>query len=602
MLFELELRAATEKAMQELYDITVSPDDIAINETRKDFEGDLTVVVFNLAKLTRQSPDALGKNVGDWLQEHCGEVLSYNVVKGFLNVVVKTEAWQNVYSEASLDKTLGRVSINANVSKHPVLVEYSSPNTNKPLHLGHVRNNFLGYAIAEILNATGNPVRKVNLINDRGIHICKSMLAWMKNGNGETPESTGIKGDHLVGKYYVEFDKLYKAEIVQLMESGIAEDVAKKTAPSIIEAQDLLLKWESHDAATVQLWETMNSWVYKGFDATYKMMGVSFDKFYYESETYLLGKGIVLEGLEKSVFYKKEDGSVWIDLTEEGLDQKLLIRADGTSVYITQDLGTAKMRYEETKFTKLIYVVGNEQEYHFKVLRAIMKRLGYDWWNELQHLSYAMVDLPSGKMKSREGTVVDADDLMQEMIDDAKKITQELGKIDDFESEEANALYHMIGMGALKYFILKIDPEKRMMFNPADSIDFNGNTGPFIQYTYARIRSVIRKGVQYKNLTGYESFNTVTYKSINRKEKDLMKIILDYPFQLGDAAEKLSPAIIANYVYELAKAFNQFYHENAIVDESQTDTSMFRMHLSNQCARIIKMAFALLGIQVPERM
>jgi len=602
MLFELELRAATERAMQEVYKITVSPDDISINETRKDFEGDLTIVVFNLAKIAKQSPDTLGNNIGEWLQEHCAEVLRYNVVKGFLNIVVKTEAWQVIYAESALDKSFGKVIIDANVSSHPVLVEYSSPNTNKPLHLGHVRNNFLGYSIAGILNATGNPVRKVNLINDRGIHICKSMLAWMKNGNGETPDSTGMKGDHLVGKYYVEFDKMYKAEIAQLIESGIAEDVAKKTAPSIIEAQELLLKWESHDASTVQLWEMMNSWVYKGFDATYKMMGVDFDKFYYESETYLLGKGIVIEGLDKGVFYKKEDGSVWIDLIEEGLDQKLLIRADGTSVYITQDLGTAKMRYEETKFTKLIYVVGNEQEYHFKVLRAIMKRLGYDWWNELQHLSYAMVDLPSGKMKSREGTVVDADDLMQEMVAEAKKITQELGKINDFEIEEANALYHMIGMGALKYFILKIDPEKRMLFNPAESIDFNGNTGPFIQYTYARIRSVLRKGVQFKSLAGYESFNCLKYHEINDKERGLIKLILDYPYQLGDASEKLSPAIIANYVYELAKAFNQFYHENAIVEEEKIETSMFRMHLSNQCSRIIKMGFGLLGIQVPERM
>jgi len=602
MLFELELRAATERAMQEVYKITVSPDDISINETRKDFEGDLTIVVFNLAKIAKQSPDTLGNNIGEWLQEHCAEVLRYNVVKGFLNIVVKTEAWQVIYAESALDKSFGKVIIDANVSSHPVLVEYSSPNTNKPLHLGHVRNNFLGYSIAGILNATGNPVRKVNLINDRGIHICKSMLAWMKNGNGETPDSTGMKGDHLVGKYYVEFDKMYKAEIAQLIESGIAEDVAKKTAPSIIEAQELLLKWESHDASTVQLWEMMNSWVYKGFDATYKMMGVDFDKFYYESETYLLGKGIVIEGLDKGVFYKKEDGSVWIDLIEEGLDQKLLIRADGTSVYITQDLGTAKMRYEETKFTKLIYVVGNEQEYHFKVLRAIMKRLGYDWWNELQHLSYAMVDLPSGKMKSREGTVVDADDLMQEMVAEAKKITQELGKINDFEIEEANALYHMIGMGALKYFILKIDPEKRMLFNPAESIDFNGNTGPFIQYTYARIRSVLRKGVQFKSLAGYESFNCLKYHEINDKERGLIKLILDYPYQLGDASEKLSPDIIANYVYELAKAFNQFYHENAIVEEEKIETSMFRMHLSNQCSRIIKMGFGLLGIQVPERM
>ncbi len=602
MLFESQLRADIVTAMQQLYAIDVNPDAVVLNPTRKEFEGDITLVVFNLAKTARKSPDQLGEEIGGWLRDHASEVSKYNVVKGFLNILIKTEAWSNVFAEVAVDRNYGKATIESNIALHPVLVEYSSPNTNKPLHLGHIRNNLLGFAVANILKASGNPVRKVNLVNDRGIHICKSMLAWMKSGKEETPESSGLKGDHLVGKYYVEFDKLYKAEIGQLMAEGMTEDDAKKKAPVMQEAQEMLRKWEANDADTVALWKKMNAWVYAGFDETYKMMGVDFDEIYYESETYLLGKEIVVDGLAKGAFFKKEDNSVWVDLTDDGLDQKLLLRGDGTSVYITQDLGTAKLRFDQTGFSRMIYVVGNEQDYHFKVLSLIMKKLGYPWWNQLFHLSYAMVDLPSGKMKSREGTVVDADELMGEMIADAKKITKELGKIDDFENDEAEKLYRMIGLGALKYFILKVDPEKRMMFNPAESIDFNGHTGPFIQYTYARIRSVIRKGEKYPDLKEFQQFNMMKYHGVNEKEKELMKQILRYPFVLGEAADKFSPAIIANYCYELAKYFNQFYHENAIVDVDQVDTSKFRMQLSFQCARVINMSMELLGIGVPERM
>ena len=562
----------------------------------------ILLLIFNLSKQAGKSPEVVGNELGGYLTAHCAEVEKYSVVKGFLNVVIPTDAWLSLFSDLTTDKQFGHVLADSSFIHAPVLVEYSSPNTNKPLHLGHIRNNLIGYAVAELLKATGNHVKKVNLVNDRGIHICKSMLAWLKKGNGETPQSSGIKGDHLVGKYYVEFDKLYKAEIEILVKSGISEEEAKKKAPMIVEAQVMLQKWEANDADTVNLWKKMNGWVYEGFDVTYKMMGVDFDKKYYESETYLLGKEIVKEGLEKNVFYKKEDGSVWVDLTEEGLDQKLLLRGDGTSVYITQDLGTAKMRHDETHFSKLIFVVGNEQDYHFKVLRAVMKKLGYAWWDGLHHLSYAMVDLPGGKMKSREGTVVDADDLMQEMISEAKKITKELGKIEEFESAEAEELYKTIGLGALKYFILKVDPEKRMLFNPAESIDFNGHTGPFIQYTYARIRSLIRKGEQTADFKIYIDYDPVQYKFTEDRERDLIKVMLRYTETLGEAAERYSPALIANYVYEIAKAFNSFYHEQAIVDLQQRESSLFRLLLSHHTASIIKQSMALLGINVPERM
>lgn len=602
MLFEREIRTAAVKALQQLYDVSVPPGDVSIQPTRKDFEGDLTIVVFNLSKLAGKNPELLGNDLGNWMQDNEAEVSGFNVVKGFLNLVIRPEAWLRIYYEAAADPFYFEHQAEKNTLAHPVLVEYSSPNTNKPLHLGHIRNNLLGYSVAEILKATGNPVLKVNLVNDRGIHICKSMLAWLKSGNGETPESSGMKGDHLVGKYYVEFDRLYRAELEVLKSQGVTEEDAKKSAPVMKEAQEMLRKWEEGDVEVIALWKKMNAWVYEGFEHTYKRLGVDFDKFYYESNTYLLGKEIVDDGLSKGVFFKKDDGSVWVDLTDEGLDQKLLLRGDGTSVYITQDLGTARQRYEETKFSRLIYVVGNEQEYHFKVLKLILKKLGYDWWKDLYHLSYNMVDLPSGKMKSREGTVVDADDLMQEMIDDAAAITRELGKIDDFDSKEAEALYQMIGMGALKYFILKVDPEKRMLFNPEESIDFNGNTGPFIQYTYARIRSVIRKGEQYHELKEYRDFKVAEYGGMNAREKELVKSILKYPYLLGEAAERFSPAVMANFVYDLAKTYNQFYHECPIVDPAETETTKFRMHVSMVCADVIARSLKLLGIWVPERM
>lgn len=602
MLFERELRDAVKRGFLQLYKIDLPPGDIAIQGTRKEFEGDLTVVVFNLAKLAGKSPEVIGNELSGWLSTNEVEVSSCNVVKGFLNVVVQPEAWLRIYADAAQDANYFERKADKSISAHPVLVEYSSPNTNKPLHLGHIRNNLVGYSVAELLKATGNPVKKVNLVNDRGIHICKSMLAWLKAGNNETPASSGMKGDHLVGKYYVAFDKMYKAEIDGLVAGGMSEEEAKKKAPSILEAQEMLRKWESNDAETVSLWKMMNSWVYEGFDASYKLLGVDFDKFYYESEMYLLGKDIVQEGLDKGVFFKKEDGSVWVDLTDDGLDQKLLLRSDGTSVYITQDLGTAKKRYDETKFSRLIYVVGNEQDYHFKVLKLILRKMGYDWWDHLFHLSYNMVDLPTGKMKSREGTVVDADDLINEMIDEARTLTRELGKIEDFDSEEAEALYKMIGLGALKYFILKVDPEKRMLFNPSESIDFNGNTGPFIQYTYARIRSVIRKAERYPEFKELNLYSPAEYKMMNDKEKELVKCILKYPFVLGEAAERYSPAVMANYAYDLAKIYNQFYHECPIVDPVEVETTKFRIHLSVQSASVIRRTLALLGIQVPERM
>jgi arginyl-tRNA synthetase len=602
MLFERELREAVRKGLLQIYKVEVNPGDVAIQPTRKDFVGDLTVVTFNLAKLTGRNPEILGKELSDWLVSNASEVSSCNVVKGFLNVVVRPEAWLRIFAEACHDKAFFEHKADKNTLQHPVLVEYSSPNTNKPLHLGHMRNILLGYSVAEILKATGNPVMKVNLVNDRGIHICKSMLAWKLSGNGETPESSGLKGDHLVGKYYVIFDKMYKAEVDELKATGVGEEDAKKKAPVMLAAQEMLRKWEEGDPETVDLWKMMNGWVYEGFDVTYGLLGVDFDKFYYESDTYILGKEIVADGLAKGVFFKKEDGSVWVDLTDEGLDQKLLLRSDGTSVYITQDLGTARLRYEQTKFSRLIYVVGNEQDYHFKVLKLILKKMGYSWWQDLYHLSYNMVDLPSGKMKSREGTVVDADELMNDMISGAAAITRELGKIEDFESAEAEALYKMIGLGALKYFILKVDPEKRMLFNPEESIDFNGNTGPFIQYSYARIRSVVRKGEKYPEFSDIAGFNAGEYSGMNEKEKELVKWMLKYPFVLGEAADRFSPAVLANYTYDLAKTFNQFYHECPIVDAAAVDTTRFRLQLCQLCADLIQRALHLLGIGVPERM
>ncbi|HKR04053.1 MAG TPA: arginine--tRNA ligase [Bacteroidia bacterium] len=602
MIFEDALAADVSKAIKALYDSEVDPRQLVLQKTKDDFEGDITLVVFALTKISKKSPEETGRAIGQYLKVNCPVVKDFNVVKGFLNLILKEESWLENFMAALPDESFGvKQSVSVSTGK-PVLVEYSSPNTNKPLHLGHIRNILLGWSVAELLKAVGNKVEKVNIVNDRGIHICKSMMAWKKFGNGETPRASGTKGDHLVGKYYVEFDKAYKREIEELVHGGLTEEEAEKKSPLMMETREMLGKWESHDKETLELWKLMNGWVYEGFDETYKLLGVDFNKIYYESETYLLGKKIIEEGLQKNIFYKKPDGSVWIDLTSDGLDEKLVLRADGTSVYITQDLGTAELRFSEFHFGKLIFVVGNEQEYHFKVLKLILKKLGYEWAENLFHLSYAMVDLPSGKMKSREGTVVDADELMKQMIDEAEKITKELGKIEDFDSAEAQQLYKTIGLGALKYFILKVDPEKRMLFNPAESIDFNGNTGPFIQYTYARIQSVIRKALATDDIKNFSSYSVISYAAMNGKEKELLKLLLNFPFIVEEAAQYYSPALAANYVFEVSKSFNQFYHEFPIVDKERSEISKFRLQLSSLSARVIKSSMHLLGIDVPERM
>ncbi len=599
MNYEKELIENISKAIRELYSSEVPVTDISLQETRKEFEGDTTLVVFPFTKASKKSPEQTAEEIGKYLKDSTAIVADYNVVKGFLNISIAEDFWTKFFIESS-GNVSAFVSPNSQLSTSKLLmVEYSSPNTNKPLHLGHVRNNLLGYSVAELLKAAGHRVMKVNLVNDRGVHICKSMLAWKKFGHGETPESANMKGDHLVGKYYVEFDRKYKEEIEQLVSKGMDKEVAEKKAPIQLEIQEMLRKWEAGDKETLDIWSMMNGWVYKGFDESYKSLGVDFDKFYYESKTYLLGKKIVEEGLEKKVFFKKEDGSIWVDLTDVGLDQKVLLRADGTSVYMTQDLGTADLRFSEYKdLEQLIYVVGNEQEYHFKVLKEIFKKLGRSWADGLFHLSYGMVDLPSGKMKSREGTVVDADDLIKEINEEAEMATKALGKIDDFDSEEAEKLYHTIGMGALKYFILKVDPKKRMVFNPAESIDLNGNTGPFIQYTYARIRSVMKKGESLQ----FSVSGLPASLKMSKGEKQLIKIIYQYPVTVREAAKNLSPAVIANYVYELAKAFNHFYHDHVIVDENAKDVSVFRLKLSDLTSAVIKQSMKLLGIDVPERM
>lgn len=564
-------------------------EDVVLQPTRKEFEGDYTFVFFGLVKSLRKSPQEIGATIGDYLVQKSAYVTSYNVVQGFLNLKLTDAVWVDVF-RASKENT----SSLQNGEK--VMVEYSSPNTNKPLHLGHLRNNFLGYSVSEVLKEAGYEVTKACLVNDRGIHICKSMVAYQHFGNGETPQSSGLKGDHLVGKYYVEFDKAYKEQIKELIEKGSTEDEAKKTAPIMVEAQQMLVKWEQNDPEIIALWKLLNGWVYEGFDKTYKKIGVDFDKVYYESDTYLLGKDIVEEGLANGVFYKKEDNSVWIDLTEEGLDHKLVLRGDGTSVYITQDLGTTDLKFKDYATEKSIWVVGNEQDYHFKVLFAILKRMGRSYADGLFHLSYGMVDLPSGKMKSREGTVVDADELVEEMIATAKATTEEKGKTEGFTEEQLEELYRMVALGALKYYLLKVEPKKRMLFNPAESIDFQGNTGPFIQYTHARIKSILRK-------SGLSSFEVPSgLETINSEELDLIFLLKDYPKIVKSAALEYSPALVANYVYELAKTFNSFYTKHSVLNEDSETLKLFRLALIEQVASIIKKGMGLLGIEVPEKM
>jgi arginyl-tRNA synthetase len=585
--------AEVQKAILELYKEEIAESVINIQETRKEFEGQVTIVVFPITKFSKKSPEQTANEIGDYLVAHVADVVKYNVVKGFLNLSLAESYFLNLFNTEILAEDFGNYKPNGK----KVMVEYSSPNTNKPLHLGHVRNNLLGYSVSELLKAYGYDVVKVNLVNDRGIHICKSMLAWQKWGNGETPESSGIKGDHLVGKYYVIFDKEYKKEIEALKADGQTEEEAKKNAPLIKEAQQMLLAWEQGDEAVVLLWKTMNEWVYAGFNVTYKNLGVDFDKFYYESNTYLLGKDTVDEGLAKGVFFKKEDGSVWIDLTADGLDQKLVLRADGTSVYITQDLGTAKMKFDDFGMDESIYVVGNEQDYHFKVLFLILEKLGKSWAKGLYHLSYGMVDLPNGKMKSREGTVVDADELIADMIATAREKTEELGKINDFSDDYKEELYRNIGLGALKYFLLKVEPKKRLLFDPNESIDFQGNTGPFIQYTHARIKSLLSKADYQSGVRNEESLKVLPI------ELDMILQLAKYPAEIAIAAKAHSPASLANYLYELAKLFNKFYHEvPPIVKTEESAEKQLRLNLCKKTADIIYKGMLILGITSPERM
>ena len=583
------------EAVKSIFDLTIEK--VEFQATRKDFEGDITMVVFPLVKLLKGNPVEIGTKIGNYLVENVAEVEKFNVVAGFLNIVIADAFYVNFFNSIKNNETFGFVY--PKEGEKSVMVEYSSPNTNKPLHLGHIRNNLLGYSVAEIIKASGKKVYKTQIINDRGIHICKSMLAWQKFGNGATPQSTGLKGDKLVGNFYVEFDKQYKKEINELIAQGKTEEEAKKMAPSILEAQEMLRKWEAGDAEVVALWKTMNQWVYDGFEQTYKNLGVDFNiPNYYESNTYLLGKEVVQIGLEKGVFEKDADGSVWIDLTEDGLDRKIVLRSDGTAVYMTQDIGTAIQRVKDyPDVGGMVYTVGNEQDYHFKVLFLILKKLGFDWADNLHHLSYGMVELPSGKMKSREGTVVDADDLMEEMTVTAKNISEELGKLDGYSDDEKAALYKIIGLGALKYYMLKVDPKKQMLFNPEESVDFNGNTGPFIQYTYARIQSILRKA-------DFDYQNTVISSGLemHEKEKELIKQVQLFPEVIQNAADHHSPALIANYIYDLVKEFNSFYQNVPILPEQDVEKKAFRIQLSKSVGNTIKNAFQLLGIQVPERM
>lgn len=582
----------TQQAVRHLYAADLPEDQISLQETRKEFEGHFTLVTFPIIRFSKKSPEQTGQEIGEYLKNEIASIVDFNIIKGFLNLVLSSDYWFERLQKEISDPNHGLFPKNGK----KLMLEYSSPNTNKPLHLGHIRNNLLGYSVAEILKAYGYEVIKANLVNDRGIHICKSMLSWKLYGNGETPESSGLKGDHLVGKYYVRFDKEYKKQIEELISSGHTEEEAKKNAPLIKEAQSMLQKWEAHDSEVVELWRMMNGWVYAGFAETYKQLGVDFDKYYYESDTYLLGKDIIQEGLDNGVFFKKDDNSVWIDLTDDGLDEKLVLRGDGTSVYITQDLGTAQLKYDDFKIDESIYVVGNEQDYHFKVLFLILKKLGKSWAKGLFHLSYGMVDLPSGKMKSREGTVVDADDLIEEMISTAKTRTEELGKVSDFSTEEKERLYYNIGLGALKYFLLKVEPKKRLLFDPNESIDFQGHTGPFIQYTYARINSVLNK-------SGF-NIETVAEKPTVFKESelDLIQLLDRFPEKIEASAKEFSPAQLANYIYDLSKLYNKFYHEESILKAEDEHIKNFRLKLSKVTALTIAKGMKLLGIDVPERM
>jgi arginyl-tRNA synthetase len=586
------LTPSIEKAIQSLFDVAI--DKIEFQSTRKEFEGDITMVIFPLLKVIKSNPVELGNKIGTYLVENISEVKTYNVVSGFLNIVISDEYYLKFFNEIKDNAKFGFVTPNPNQAA--VMVEYSSPNTNKPLHLGHVRNNLLGYSVAEIIKASGRKVYKTQIINDRGIHICKSMLAWQKFGYGQTPENSGLKGDKLVGNFYVAFDKAYKEEIAQLMIEGKSEDEAKKQAPIILEAQEMLLKWEAGDTEVIALWKTMNQWVYDGFAITYENLGVDFDSYYYESNTYLLGKDVVQIGLEKGIFEKDPDGSVWIDLTSDGLDRKIVLRSDGTAVYMTQDIGTAIQRVKDfPDVGGMVYTVGNEQDYHFKVLFLILKKLGFEWSKNLFHLSYGMVDLPSGKMKSREGTVVDADDLMNEMTETAQKISEDLGKLESYSAEEKAKLYTTIGLGALKYYILKVDPKKRILFDPEESVDFAGNTGPFIQYTYARIQSIIRKA-------NFDFTENTNIKVLHEKEKELLKQLELFPEVIQNAAQNHSPALIANYTYDLVREYNSFYQAVPILGSNVQNEKIFRVQLSKKVADTIASAFQLLGIQVPERM
>jgi len=624
MKIEQQIMAAAQAAVKALYGQDVPEKMVQLQKTRSEFEGNLTLVVFPFVKMARKSPEQTAQELGEYLVEHCEAVSKYNVVKGFLNLSISDDAWLSLLQDIDADAHYGEKAVSEDSPL--VMIEYSSPNTNKPLHLGHVRNNLLGWSLAQIMQANGNRVVKTNIVNDRGIHICKSMLAWLKYGNGETPESSGKKGDHLIGDYYVAFDKHYREEVKaltdQLVLSGIAaekaEEQAKQEAPLIKEAHEMLVKWEQGDPEVRALWEKMNNWVYAGFDETYRKMGVSFDKIYYESQTYLKGKAKVEEGLAKGLFERHDDGSVWADLTNEGLDQKLLLRSDGTSVYMTQDIGTAEMRFQDYPIDKMIYVVGNEQNYHFQVLSILLDRLGFKWGKELVHFSYGMVELPNGKMKSREGTVVDADDLMELMVEDAYKTSMELGKFDDMTEEERREIARIVGMGALKYFILKVDARKNMLFNPEESIDFNGNTGPFIQYTYARIRSILRKSEGLANqasqtsTTSTSSFTSSTSSTsltsltiptaLSAKEVELIQKLSEYGAAVEQAGLDYSPSGIANYCYELTKVFNQFYHDYSILNEPDEQKKAVRLVLARNVAKILKNGMALLGIEVPERM